>query len=59
MAAMANGNMFYIYHKFFENFASCVNPQDPLPVKVANYKLNNDEIVGAIVDWTLQYLNQK
>lgn len=47
------------YRQFFEVFAQTVNPNDQLPVKLASYKLMNVEVVGAIVDWTTQYLNQK
>nr|CAD7569336.1 unnamed protein product [Timema californicum] len=36
-----------------------LNPIDQLPVKVAGYSLCENEIVGEIIDWTLQYLNQK
>lgn len=48
-----------IYREFFKNFAETVNPNDQLPVKLASYKLVNLEVVGAIIDWTTQYLNQK
>lgn len=47
------------YREFFENFAQTVNPDDPLPVKPSSYKLINVEVVGAIIDWTTQYLTQK
>lgn len=47
------------YRKFFEYFAQTVNPNDQLPVKLASYKLVNVEVVGGIIDWTTQYLNQK
>lgn len=48
-----------VYRRFFEEFATTVNPNDQLPVKVAGYYLYDSEIVGEIVDWTLQYLNLK
>jgi hypothetical protein len=48
-----------VYRRFFEDFATKVNPDDQLPVKVAAYHLCDAEIVGEIVDWTFQYLNQK
>jgi hypothetical protein len=48
-----------LYRRFFEEFATTVNPNDQLPVKVAGYYLYDSEIVGEIVDWTLQYLNLK
>lgn len=47
------------YREFFENFAKTVNPNDQLPVKLSSYKLVNVEVVGAIIDWTTQYLTQK
>ncbi|KAK5645521.1 hypothetical protein RI129_006821 [Pyrocoelia pectoralis] len=47
------------YRSFFENFANSYNPHDQLPVKLGSYKLCNTEVVGAIIDWTTQYLNQK
>lgn len=47
------------FRQFFEVFAQTVNPEDQLPVKLASYKLVNVEVVGAIIDWTTQYLNQK
>lgn len=48
-----------LYRRFFEEFATTLNPNDQLPVKVAGYYLRESEIVGEIVDWTLQYLNLK
>lgn len=57
--ATGNDNYLDIYRNFFDNFATSLNPHDQLPVKLASYKLNNDEITGGVVDWTLQYLNQK
>lgn len=47
------------YRSFFENFVHSCNPHDQLPVKLGSYKLLNSEVVGAIIDWTTQYLNQK
>lgn len=47
------------YREFFERFAQTVNPNDQLPVKLASYKLLNVEVIGAIIDWTTQYLTQK
>lgn len=48
-----------VYRQFFEFFAETVNPNDQLPVKLASYKFVNLEVVGGIIDWTTQYLNQK
>jgi len=48
-----------VYRRFFEIFAETVKPDDQLPVTVGGYYLCESEIVGEIVDWTLQYLNLK
>lgn len=48
-----------VYRRFFDNFASSVDPTDQLPVKVASYNLTKFEIAGAVTDWCLQYLNQR
>lgn len=57
---MADTNEYLsVYKKFFDDFAATVDPDDQLPVKVAAYNLYENEIVGEVVDWTLQYLNQK
>lgn len=47
------------YRRFFEIFQSTVNVNDPLPVKVGSHCIRDDEVDGEIVDWTLQYLQQK
>jgi len=47
------------YRCFFEAFAATLQPDDQLPVTVGGYYLCDSEIVGEIVDWTLQYLNLK
>ncbi|GLH10444.1 Uncharacterized protein GBIM_15411 [Gryllus bimaculatus] len=47
-----------VYKRFFDNFAKTVDPDDQLPVRVAGYRLWDNEIVGETVDWTLQYLSQ-
>lgn len=48
-----------VYRRFFETFAETVKPDDQLPVTVGGYYLCDSEIVGEIVDWTVQYLNLK
>jgi hypothetical protein len=48
-----------IFRNFFETFAATVNVNDPLPVKVGSHTIRRDELDGEIVDWTLQYLQQK
>ncbi|KAK4004606.1 hypothetical protein OUZ56_006339 [Daphnia magna] len=48
-----------LYRHFFETFQSTVNLNDPLPVKVGSHSIRENEVDGEIVDWTLQYLQQK
>lgn len=48
-----------VYRRFFEAFAATVQHDDQLPVTVGGYYLCDSEIVGEIVDWTVQYLNLK
>ena len=48
-----------VYRHFFETFQSTVNVNDPLPVKVGSHSIYENEVDGEIVDWTLQYLQQK
>jgi len=48
-----------VYRRFFEAFVATLDPDDQLPVTVGGYYLCDSEIVGEIVDWTLQYLNLK
>lgn len=59
MMASNNGDVSSEYHNFFETFASTVNVNDPLPVKVGSHSIRDNEVEGEIVDWTLQYLQQK
>lgn len=47
------------YRDFLEYFAANVDPSDQLPVRVLCYTLNRDEITGSIIEWILQYLNDK
>lgn len=54
-----NSNHLTLYKQFFVRFSSSVDPSDQLPVKVAGYNLSDFEIVGAVTDWCLQYLNQR
>ncbi|XP_046745023.1 mucin-5AC-like [Diprion similis] len=53
------GDYLGAYRRFFEHFVAQVDPEDQLPVKVSSYDLTEAEISGEIIDWTLQYLNQK
>lgn len=54
-----NSQYLTVYKQFFSRFSSSVDPSDQLPVKVAGYNLSEFEIVGAVTDWCLQYLNQR
>lgn len=47
------------YREFLVYFAENVDPTDQLPVRVPNFTLNESEITGAVIDWILQYLNDK
>lgn len=55
---MANAD-YSEYRKFLEDFASSVDPNDQLPVKVGGYTLHEAELSGEIIDWTSQYLADK
>lgn len=50
---------FESYRSFLEYFKRMVDPDDQLPVRVPSYTLDENEITGAIVDWMIQYLNDK
>lgn len=50
---------FESYRSFLEYFKQIVDPDDQLPVRVPSYTLEENEITGAIVDWMIQYLNDK
>lgn len=54
-----SGENFEIYRSFLEYFAENVDPTDQLPVRVPNYTLEENEISGAVIDWTIQYLTDK
>lgn len=54
-----SGDNFEIYRSFLEYFAENVDPTDQLPVRVPNYTLEENEISGAVIDWTIQYLTDK
>lgn len=47
------------YRQFFDTFQSTVDVRDPLPLKVGSHTIREHELEGEIVDWTLQYLQQK
>lgn len=53
------GDYLASYKFFFTQFTSHLNPSDQLPVKTCRYDVSEGEIVGEIIDITLQYLNQK
>ncbi|XP_076661321.1 uncharacterized protein LOC143365235 [Halictus rubicundus] len=46
------------YNRFFMEFINKVDPNDQLPVTVSSYNVTDAEIVGEIINVTLQYLNQ-
>lgn len=50
---------FESYRSFLEYFKRIVDPDDQLPVRVPSYTLDENELTGAIVDWMIQYLNDK
>ena len=54
-----NSDVFSDYRSFFETFAANVTLNDPLPVKVGSHTIRREELDGEIVDWTVQYLQQK
>ncbi|XP_033229635.1 protein phosphatase 1F [Belonocnema kinseyi] len=54
-----NGDYLGSYQRFFEDFITNLNPLDQLPIKISGYDCTEGEIVGEIIDMTLQYLNQK
>lgn len=47
------------YREFFDRFYKSIDPDDQLPLKVCGYFVNEEELVGEIIDLTLQYLNRK
>lgn len=54
-----NKTYFESYRDFLEYFKQMVDPEDQLPVRVPSYTLEESEITGSIVDWMIQYLNDK
>lgn len=58
-AVIEEGDYLGSYQCFFNDFISNLNPDDQLPVKMCGYDVTEGEIVGEIIDMTLQYLNQK
>lgn len=56
---MADGDFICVYRQFFEEFAKVVEPNDPLPIRVASYNLSSDELVGEIIESCMQYLTEK
>jgi hypothetical protein len=47
------------YLEFFTEFVNELNVHDQLPVPVSAYNVDDEELVGDFVNWSLQYLNQK
>lgn len=56
---MDDGGYLGAYRRFFINFVEGMNPEDQLPVKMTGHDVTEDEIVGEIIDMTIQYLNPK
>lgn len=54
----SDGDYLGAYSRFFSEFVARVNPYDQLPVSVSSYNVTEAEIVGEIINVTLQYLNQ-
>lgn len=54
-----NNSYFESYRAFLEYFKQMVDPDDQLPVRVPSFTLEESEITGSIVDWMIQYLNDK
>lgn len=52
-----DGDYLGAYSRFFTEFIP-VNLHDQLPALVSSYKVCENEIVGEIINVTLQYLNQ-
>ncbi|KAH0950289.1 hypothetical protein HN011_010658, partial [Eciton burchellii] len=55
---VVDGDYLGAYSRFFSEFVARVNPDDQLPVKVSAYDVSEDELVGEIISFALQYLNQ-
>lgn len=51
-------NYLEVYRAFVENFLNSIDEKDQLPVKIAKYNIIKSELVGAVLDWTFQLLNQ-
>ncbi|XP_034951783.1 uncharacterized protein [Chelonus insularis] len=56
---MEDGDYLGAYKRFFTDFVENMDPDDQLPVKMTGHEITEDEVVGEIIDMTLQYLNQK
>lgn len=54
-----DGDYLGSYRRFLVDFVESMNPDDQLPVKMTGHDVTEAEIVGEVIDMTLQYLNQK
>lgn len=54
-----DGDYLGAYRRFFVDFIERINPDDQLPVKTNGSNVTETELVGVVIDTTLQYLNQK
>ncbi|KAG7208982.1 hypothetical protein KM043_015150 [Ampulex compressa] len=53
-----DGDYLGAYSRFFTEFVARINPEDQLPAKVSTYDVTEGELVGEIINVTLQYLDQ-
>ncbi|XP_015110938.1 titin [Diachasma alloeum] len=54
-----DGDYLGSYRRFLVDFVESMDPDDQLPVKMTGYDVREAELVGEVIDMTLQYLNQK
>ncbi|GAB0087386.1 PPM-type phosphatase domain-containing protein [Sergentomyia squamirostris] len=47
------------HRNFLKTFHLTIRENDPLPVRVPNYNLTEEEIKGEIIHWSLQYLSAR
>uniref|UniRef100_A0A0C9R2P2 Ppm1e protein n=1 Tax=Fopius arisanus TaxID=64838 RepID=A0A0C9R2P2_9HYME len=54
-----DGDYLGSYRRFLVDFVGSMNPDDQLPVKMTGHDVREVELVGEVIDMTLQYLDQK
>lgn len=47
------------YREFLKVFADTLDPNDPLPLRVAGYSITDAELTGEIISVINQYLTSK